>query len=177
VSDDGPVKPPPDPPPEALVPADTEVARVRQHELQEVLPPGGRGRGAQPDQPPGTVVYASYSSNSPLPPPDWMQGYKNIQEDLPGRLIKVMETEGEHRRDMERKEQAAEERALDASMRNETIGMCFGFTLGAGGLLTAAYLTVHGNPVGAGFIGSGALGSLVLAFIRTKRRPPSGGDR
>ena len=111
--------------------------------------------------------------SGPLPPPEAMIAYKNIQADFPERIFAMAERENTHRHEQEQR--AMEANIGDgAAQRRETLcGQIFGFLI-AIIAITGAVTIVIITPNSAGatvasVLGGGTLVSLVYAFRYTRK--------
>lgn len=89
---------------------------VRKSMPEEREPVSKMPRGAENNQ----LVSATYSG--PIPPPSILQGYANIQSDLPDRIFKEFEKNSEHIRVQEKK-------ALEAQISEKTRGQWMAFLI------------------------------------------------
>jgi uncharacterized membrane protein len=105
----------------------------------------------------GVTRISSFSG--PLPPPDILQKYKDIQPDFPERILKLTEQEAVHRREITRK-------ALRLEAIETFLGQLFGLVVALAAFSVTAYLGSIGHSVAASIIGSGAIVALVTAFIK-----------
>lgn len=70
----------------------------------------------------------------------------------------MAEKDSEHIRNMQRK-------ALDAKIREVTLGQIFAFFIGVIALLCVTYISVNDQPIAGTLIGAGGVVGLVSAFI------------
>ena len=90
-------------------------------------------------------------TSSPLPPPEVLEKYKEIDPSLPDRLVKMIEREQRHRHLI------------------TFLGEIFGFIVVLGGFISAIVLGIYGKEWLAGTIGLGAIASIVGAYFYGKR--------
>ena len=101
---------------------------------------------------PSTIEISQISIiSSPLPPPEVLKKYKEIDPSLPDRLVKMMEREQRHRHLI------------------TFLGEIFGFIVVVGGFISAIVLGIYGREWLAGTIGLGAIASIVGAYFYGKR--------
>lgn len=118
----------------------------------------------------GLIHSASFSG--PLPHPDLLKGYEEIEAGFAGRILAMAERDLSPRHEMER-------RALEAKVtevgRGQLFGLAIGLTAilgGVGGGVVSAYLghSWSGAVMGS-VIGGGGLASLVAVFVIGRRTP------
>ena len=109
----------------------------------------------QQQQPPQTITY---SVQGPLPSALEMQGYAQVNPELPMRIVAMAEKQAAHRQSLEKK-------ALEGQLRNQRSGQLFAFILGLAGIVGGTVNTLYGSPWSgiAQFFGS--LMVLLWAFI------------
>lgn len=94
----------------------------------------------------------------PLPHPDILRQYNELQPGFAERLLALTEQESDHRRAMER--QALAENASEVRR-----GQYFGLTIGLCGLAAAVLAAYFNQPWVGGVLGGGTVVGLVSAFI------------
>ena len=106
----------------------------------------------------------------PLPPPEHMQGYKNVQDDLPNRIMAMTEKEQAHRHQITSKTVDR-----DYSLRKQVSFLAFIliiFLMGTGALL----LYTGKDP--AGYVSMlTAVGMLISAFLMQKKPKEKNQDK
>lgn len=95
----------------------------------------------------------------PLPPPNALEGYDDVVEDGAERVFSQFEQEGAHRREMERLH-------LTAQINDMRLGKIFAFIFVMSLAGAAFYAIYNGQPLLAGLLGAGTLGSVVWAFVK-----------
>jgi len=93
----------------------------------------------------------------PLPPPAILRGYEALKPGTASRIIGWVENESEHRRDLERRQQAWDN-------WKDVTGMGAAFVLTAGIIAVGAYLLLHDKQIGGIVALVGALVPLAGAF-------------
>jgi len=88
--------------------------------------------------------------SSPLPPPDVLKKYAEIDPSFPERLLKLVENEQKFRH------------------RVVYLGEIFGFVVVLGGFISAIVLGIYGKEWLAGTVGLGAISSIVGAYFYGK---------
>ena len=114
-------------------------------------------RPPQPEQENLTALAISMSRmahRGPLPHPDVLLGYKNIDSGLPERVIAMAEKQASHRQARENKEDDRAER-----------GQHYGLAIGLAGLIAATAVILSGHPAAGSIIGSVDLLGLVSVFV------------
>ena len=101
----------------------------------------------------------SVSFSGPLPPPDLLQKYKDIQSDFPERILRLTEREAEHRHDITRK-------AVWLDGAEIFLGQIFGLIVALAAFVVAGYLGYLGLSAASSIIGGGAIAGLVAVFIK-----------
>jgi len=96
--------------------------------------------------------------SGPLPPPDLLKHYDEIQNGFAERIIKMAEQDAEHTRDMQR-------RILEAKKSEVSLGQIFGFLIGVIALICGTVAAINDQPVVGALIGSGGVLGLVSIFI------------
>jgi len=90
--------------------------------------------------------------SSPLPPPEVLEKYAEIDPSFPERLMQMVEKEQKHRHCI------------------TFLGELFGFVVVIGGFVSAIVLGLYGKEWLAGTIGLGAISSIVGAYFYGKRK-------
>jgi len=106
------------------------------------------------------------SFQGPLPPPEILQRYKDIQPDFPERILRLTEEEAAHRRDITRK-------AVWIDGIETIIGQIFGLVVALAAFITTNVLGYFGHPAAASIVGSSTIVGLVAVFIKGRSQPPS----
>jgi len=88
---------------------------------------------------------------SPFPPPELLEKYKEIDPSFPQKVLKMVEEEQKHRHKITER------------------GQKFALVIGLGGLLTTLVLGIWGNPWVAGMVGFTSLATLVGAFLESRK--------
>lgn len=105
----------------------------------------------------------------PLPPPDLLRQYQEIQPDFPERILRLTEQEAEHRRSVTRN-------VIRIEGAEVILGQIFGLFIALSALGVSAYLAVHGAQTVASIIGGGTLVALVTVFIRGRTKARDDND-
>ena len=116
-----------------------------------------------------TARQISTSFIGPLPPPTILKQYDEIAPGLADRIVRMAETEADHRRQIENRALNADIGLAEKEYTERRIGQFLGFGIGVAALVTGAYVATHGQPWAGGFIGTGGVIGLVTAFIYGRR--------
>lgn len=104
--------------------------------------------------------------SGPLPPPAVLRQYNEIQPDFAERLLRLTETEAEHRRQVTTRAQRDD--AIET-----VLGQVFALIVSLAAFGTAAWLGFLGHPAAASVIGGSAIVGLVGAFIAGRQHTAS----
>lgn len=119
------------------------------------------------------VFQQSVSFSSPIPPPQILQSYEDINPGLADRIIKMAEKESQHRHEMEKKMLDADielnKTSLAHSAREVMTGQCLGFAIGVIAITSGVFTVYIGHPVSGTFFGTGGVIGLVTAFIHGRK--------
>ena len=104
----------------------------------------------------------------PLDSPETLRAYAEVDPLLPGKLVGMVDTEGNHRREIERA-------VVASDIARARLGQWLGFVVALAGLATAAYLGHLGHPAAAAVVATFDLVALVSVFVNanTKRAESS----
>ena len=105
----------------------------------------------------------SRSFSGPLPHPEILKGYNDIDPGLVERVFQMAEADGRHERKMEWE-------GLKRANREVHVGQILGFVLGAFVVACGTYAAVQGHTVSGSIIGSGGVVGIVAAFIYGSRQ-------
>lgn len=108
------------------------------------------------------VGFAAY--RGPLPPPELMERYEQVLPGTAERLLRMVEAEGEHRRELEAKH-------LQGQLAETSKGQWMAFLIGlftiAVGAVTAA---IYDKELAGALLGSGGVIGLVTVFIAGRKQ-------
>lgn len=111
------------------------------------------------------IIQHTYSYSGPLPSPEMLQQYEDLQPGLADRIVTMAEKEQGNRHKVQ-------QRILGIASR----GQWFGLVLGLATLFTAAALIIGGYPV-AGIVALvTGIGVIAGAFLVSVRRSSKGGS-
>jgi uncharacterized membrane protein len=114
------------------------------------------------------VTYAqtqTQSHSGPLPPPEILKRYDEVNPGLALRIVQVAEKEAEHRREIEFQIVNSQTEDQRAYRRSELLGQIFGLLIGIGAIAGAVICGIKGAQIAASFIGTTGVTGLVTAFI------------
>lgn len=126
------------------------------------------------DQPtptkPGESIAAKFQQYSgPLPLPEQLNGYEEIQEGFAERILAMAENEQRQRHSMEERLLSAEIEhnrfVTEQDAKDTQRGQWLGFTIGTVALFCGTYAAISGAQTAGSLIGSGGVIGLVTAFI------------
>lgn len=100
---------------------------------------------------------------SPLPPPEILRAYKDVQDDIPERILRLVETQTAHR-------QTVESRTLDNTNRLETIGLIFGFIVVLAVVGIGIYLLAMGRAWSGSITIFGILAGVAKLYLSQQKR-------
>lgn len=125
-------------------------------------------------QPPAkTIQLKEQHFRGPIPDPDSLARYDEIEAGLASRLVKMAEDESVHRRSLEVKHMDAQIHDLDAIRSEARLGQVFALAIGLVAIGCGTYAAVNDSAWAGGFIGTGGVIGLVTVFIKGRSQPPS----
>jgi len=138
--------------------------------LVDQLPPEGREilkealNRSEDNLPRTTAIFSAYSG--PLPPPDQLGAYQNIDREFPGRIMAMAEKEQSHRH-------AMEDRALQSTASFERLGQLCTLLISGAVIAIGALIALKAHAVAGSIVAAVPLASLAAQLIsgrRIKRR-------
>ena len=117
-----------------------------------------------------TVVTYELSRTStifsgPLPPPEVLKAYQQLDPTFPERLMARVEEEGRHRRQLENRVLESHLESSRSRARGFMRGQIFALVTSLTALGVATAVTLAGYPVPGGIIGGSTVVGLVTAFV------------
>ncbi len=108
----------------------------------------------------------------PIPDPDTLSRYDRLLPGTADRIIKMAETEGQHRREMEGQLVVADIADRKADRAEARVGQLLAFGIASFAIGCSVLVTLYDHPVPGSIIGGGTIVSLVGLFIygRTAQR-------
>jgi len=124
-----------------------------------------------------TKVEASFAG--PLPPPNLLKGYEDACPGSADRIIRMAETQGDHRREIEHKMADAAVEEMRRGFSEARFGQVCAFFISILFLLVGAYVATHGPEWVGALLGSMGISGIVASFIKgrggiaaTQEEPP-----
>lgn len=108
--------------------------------------------------------------SGPVPSPEVLKEYEQIAPGFAERLLSMAEQEQSHRHECERR--ALEQNIENHQARSREIsrGQHYGLAIGLTAITAGATLAFHGHDLPGGFIGTGGVIGLVVAFLYSHRK-------
>ena len=106
--------------------------------------------------------------SGPIPPPETLAAYEKNYPGLAERIVKMAESEGEHRKHLETTHQNAQIAHLNKSDMQIFLGQAFAFLISIVGLGSAVYLGINGHAAAAVVVGASPLSTLAAVFLNKK---------
>lgn len=123
-----------------------------------------------PARPMPTLQHQVLQFSSPLPPPEILNAYKNIDPNLLDKLIELTDLQNEHRRELERNNleaQICHQKKTDSETRH---GQWFAFILSLAFIAGSIYLGINGYTLPASILGLGGVTGLATKFINGRKK-------
>ena len=108
----------------------------------------------------------------PVPPPEILSGYNNIQEGFADRIVTLAERETAHRHKIEELTVKAQIDGLKREAMEARIGQFLAFFIGITTIVAGSYSAIKGAQWPGALIGTGGVGALVTAFIYGRKGKP-----
>lgn len=133
-----------------------------------------RGKALSPSPPTprpktSTVVHEAHFEkriSGPIPSPEILHGYGEIDKDFPGRTVRMAEQEQSHRHTMERQVLDAECEDRKRDRAEARLGQGFGLIIGLAAIVGGVAAGVMGSQWTGSIIGGGGVIGLVAVFIK-----------
>lgn len=140
------------------------VAPVEHNEPASISPEVAKViKELQPDQQQVIIqAFKQEAFSGPIPHPELLQKYENIQKGFADRIINMAETQLDHRVNCESK-------IVNGSVIDSKRGQIFAFIVAVLFLAAAVILGMNGHDWLAGILGGGTLVSLVTVFLTNKK--------
>jgi len=158
----------------------SEVDPPAQQQPVKVSPENREGSSESAGERRSYARYSSVSFIGPLPPPELLRGYHEIDPSLADRIVKMAEREQDHRHQMEDNETKHREMVItskiDNSKRGQHHALIIGLScIGAIGVISIFAPTVAGAIVGTTLSLSG-IGGLVAVYLMGGRKQVNGDE-
>lgn len=112
----------------------------------------------------------------PMPSPEAMKRFAEIDPTFPERIMALTEGEARHRREMERTELDALVRDKESERSERKRGQWFGFVLALVFLVAGGGLVLSGHAWAGGTIATSTLATLVVVFVTGRRTRDHAGE-
>jgi len=109
------------------------------------------------------LVQTSEYFSGPLPHPTILEKYETIHPGLADRIMKMAESQSDHRKDLEKK-------VILHDRAKSWAGIVFGFIIVIVAFSIGGYLLMHDKPIGGLFMGLAPLGTIVGVFIYQNKK-------
>ncbi len=100
------------------------------------------------------IVHAQMEFSGPLPHPQILRQYNEVLPGAAERILIMAEKQQDHRIGMDR-----------SGVRRANWGLGAGYSLSVMGLISSAFLVLHGHEVGGSILGGSTFLSLVTTFV------------
>jgi uncharacterized membrane protein len=110
-------------------------------------------------------VLETFSFSGPLPPPEVLEKYGDINKSFPERIIKMAEKEQKNRHLNNKKELELLRYRLETERKDILRGQMFGFIIGLSVVIGGVLCAIFVNPWIGGAIATTGVASLVSVFI------------
>lgn len=109
------------------------------------------------------VAVSQQTYSGPLPPPTAMAKYEEICPGSADRILKMAESQSDHRKQLECK-------VIEAQIRISNMGQIFALVIALGCLISAVICALHNQPWPASVLGGVTLVGSITAFIAGKKQ-------
>ncbi len=109
------------------------------------------------------------SFRGPIPHPELLKGYEEIQAGFAERIMRMAEKEQERRFDREMGQEECEKKIIDNTASESKRGQCFALIVAVLFLVGSVVLALFGHDAVAGILGGGTLASIVAVFITGRK--------
>lgn len=103
--------------------------------------------------------------SSPLPPPEALAKYEQLQPGLVQKIIELTETQGNHRRELEAKHLEAQIKHQERRDCEAKLGQVFAFLIAILGIGGGIYIALQGYQAAGSIISALGLSGIVTPFI------------
>ncbi len=121
-------------------------------------------------EPKAVIAHSTTAFSGPIPPPDLLMKYDLLLPGAAERIIAMAEKESAHRKEMERIALNADIKIENRDYDEARWGQILGFLFGLFTVYFGAITAMSGAEWAGGFIGTGGLASIVIAFISGRKR-------
>lgn len=114
-----------------------------------------------------TLVHQQFETISgPVPPPQILKGYGDVDPSFPQRILEMAENEQSHRHDMERETLDAQKDDLKRDRMEARLGQVFGLIIGLAAIVGGVVAAIMDAQWSGSIIGGGGVIGLVFVFIK-----------
>lgn len=120
-----------------------------------------------------TSIQISGQFSGPIPSPELLIGYEQIEQGLANRIITMAEKEQNNRLiieqkqiNLDEKQMSLFEKEIDNKYKLSLMGLISGLIIALFGLGASTYLGATGKTWASGIMGAGTLGGLVAVFVK-----------
>ena len=132
-----------------------------------------RPRGARDPEPHSELIEITAHSiqgfRGPIPPPEILAGYDNVQPGLADRIVRMAEEQSTHRQHMEKSLLDAQVGDAKADRTERRIGQFLAFGIAVTVTLAGAYGMTQGAEWPGALLGGTGVTGLVVAFLNQRR--------
>lgn len=122
------------------------------------------------DRPEGrALVHQQFEISGPIPPPQILKGYGDVDPTFPQRILKMAEDEQSHRHDMERQTLDVQKDDLKRDRMEARLGQVFALIIGLAAIIGGAVASIMGAQWTGSIIGGGGVIGLVAVFIKGRQ--------
>ncbi len=133
---------------------------------------GGRGMQSRPSASAGVAHVSAFElRKGPIPDAEELARYGRAHPDAPATLLEEFRRQGAHRRDREREVQRLDEKAMEAAIFSERMGVVCALLIAMVGFGCATYLVATDHGVAGTVMFGLDVGALVSAFILGRPQP------
>ncbi|ADO76018.1 DUF2335 domain-containing protein [Stigmatella aurantiaca] len=144
-----------------------EIARSQARSVERSHDEALSGHVLSPERPAASggfmAMQTSVSITSPLPPPEMVEGYGNIDPSFPARLMEMVEGQAKHRQGLERW-------AVIGEVINHNVATLCGAAVALFGLYASWQMGIAGKQTAASIVGGTTVVMLTSIFFYGRRQ-------
>ena len=115
------------------------------------------------------LVHQQFEISGPIPPPQILKGYGDVDPTFPQRILKMAEDEQSHRHDMERQTLDAQRDDLKRDRMEARLGQVFALIIGLAAIVGGVVASTMGAQWTGSIIGGGGVIGLGAVFIKGRQ--------